>query len=426
MRSKGWKRIKLDDVLDALIDYRGKTPKKKTYGIPLITAKIVKEGFVQEPTEFIAENEYSTWMVRGLPQVGDVVLTVEAPLGQVAQLRSSHVALAQRIVTLRGKRDILDNGYLKYFLQSDIGQARLKERETGTTVTGIKQSELRLIEIDLPPFSVQKRIASILSSLDDKIEVNRKTNQTLEDIAQAIFKEWFVDFNFPGAKFEIKGSELGTIPTGWSINSFEEQLDAERGLSYKGSGLVESNAMPMHNLNSICEGGGYKIKGIKYYNGVYRDKHIINPGDLIIANTEQGHKYLLIGYPAIIPSFFGDKGIFSHHIYRLRAKTNSYLTSEYLYQLLLLPEIREQIIGFANGTTVNMLKIEGLQKPKFIVPPEELVLKYSKIASSFRSNQEENLRQNQILAQLRDILLPKLMKGEIPIPEVEKQISAVI
>jgi type I restriction enzyme S subunit len=78
-------------------------------------------------------------------------------------------------------------------------------------------------------------------------------------------------------------------------------------LSYKGAGLAESDAMPMHNLNSVLEGGGYKTKGIKYYNGDYKEKHFVNAGELIIANTEQGHKYMLIGYPAIVPSFYGEK-----------------------------------------------------------------------------------------------------------------------
>ncbi|RYZ77947.1 MAG: restriction endonuclease subunit S, partial [Proteobacteria bacterium] len=215
MNSEVWKTVKLNDAIEALLDYRGKTPKKTTSGIPLVTAKIVKDGFVQEPTEFIAEEDYSNWMTRGMPKIGDVVLTVEAPLGEVAQLTDNRIALAQRIVTLRGKKNVLDNGYLKYFLQSETGQARLRARETGTTVTGIKQSELRLVEIEIPSFTTQLRIASILSSLDDKIELNRQTNKTLEAIAQALFKEWFVAFNYPGATGEMQESELGEIPKGW-------------------------------------------------------------------------------------------------------------------------------------------------------------------------------------------------------------------
>ena len=98
---EGWKQYRLIDILDTLIDYRGKTPRKTTSGIPLITAKIIKNGRIEKPTEFIAIEDYDSWMVRGFPKVGDVVLTTEAPLGEVAQLDNEHVALAQRVVTLR-------------------------------------------------------------------------------------------------------------------------------------------------------------------------------------------------------------------------------------------------------------------------------------------------------------------------------------
>ena len=174
-----WKTDKIENLLDALIDYRGKTPQKVNMGIPLITAKIVKGGRIDTPEEFLAYDDYDSWMRRGYPQIGDVVLTTEAPLGEVAQISYLPVALAQRIVTLRGKDGILDSTYLKYFLQSEIGQKRLSARETGTTVTGIKQSELRKVEITYPSFSTQCKIASILKSIDDKIELNNRINHNL-------------------------------------------------------------------------------------------------------------------------------------------------------------------------------------------------------------------------------------------------------
>ena len=101
----------------------------------------------------------------------------------------------------------------------------------------------------------------------------------------------------------------------------------------------------MHNLNSVLEGGGYKTNGIKYYNGDYKDKHIVNAGEVIVANTEQGHKHLLIGYPAIVPQFYGEHGIFSHHIYRLRPKSNCYLSPDFIYHLLLQQQVRDQVVG---------------------------------------------------------------------------------
>ena len=176
---KEWRQYRLIDILDKIIDYRGKTPQKTDSGIPLITAKIIKDGRILPPNEFIAESNYDQWMVRGIPHEGDVVLTVEAPLGEVAQLGNEKIALAQRVVTLRGKEGVLDNTFLKYFLMSQVGQARLKARETGTTVTGIKQSELREVLIDCPEYDKQVQIASILRSIDNKIENNRQINDNL-------------------------------------------------------------------------------------------------------------------------------------------------------------------------------------------------------------------------------------------------------
>ena len=238
-----WVVMTLDEALEALLDYRGKTPEKTTTGIPLITAKIVKNGRIDSPTEFIASQNYAAWMTRGLPKAGDVVLTTEAPLGEVAQLNTALVALAQRIVVLRGKSGVLDNTYLRYLLQTHQMQEQLAARATGTTVLGIKQSELRKIAMRLPPIAQQLAVASTLSGLDDKIELNRRMNETLEAMARAIFQSWFVDFDPVRAKVSgepadsicqrlgltpellalfsdsFEDSELGEIPQGWLIST---------------------------------------------------------------------------------------------------------------------------------------------------------------------------------------------------------------
>jgi len=190
-----WAIYKLEDCMDAIIDYRGKSPKKTTSGVPLITAKIIKDGRILPTQEYIAEEDYDSWMRRGIPQPGDIVLTTEAPLGEIAQLGFEKVALAQRVITLRGKEGLLDNRFLKYLMLSHPIQARLRARASGTTVQGIKQRELRQIELSFPEITVQKRIAHILGTLDDKIELNRRMNRTLEKMAAAIFKSWFIDFD---------------------------------------------------------------------------------------------------------------------------------------------------------------------------------------------------------------------------------------
>src|SRR5436309_6980883 len=151
-----WQTLPLQECVETIIDYRGKTPTKVSKGIPLITAKVVKNGRIETPDEFIAEGDYEGWMRRGIPRAGDVLLTMEAPLGEVAQLDDRKVALAQRLVALRGKQGLLDNWFLNYLLQSKLIQDQLRSRASGTTVLGIKQSELRKVTLIFPPLPEQK------------------------------------------------------------------------------------------------------------------------------------------------------------------------------------------------------------------------------------------------------------------------------
>lgn len=171
---------KMEDALDSLIDYRGKTPKKSETGIMTLSARSVREGYIDySQCYFISEDEYTRFMVRGFPRIGDILLTTEAPLGVTARLDRDDVAVAQRLLTIRGKEGLLDTGYLYYYLKSPVGQAKLKEKESGTTVTGIKQSEFRKIMIDIPEISVQRKVASILDIIDKKIVVNNNINDNL-------------------------------------------------------------------------------------------------------------------------------------------------------------------------------------------------------------------------------------------------------
>ncbi|WP_274711348.1 restriction endonuclease subunit S [Xenorhabdus bovienii] len=203
----GWVIKILDEVVEYFIDYRGKTPDKKSSGIPLVTAKIVKDGRLQIPTEFISVEDYPLWMTRGYPEINDVVLTTEAPLGEVALLKDKNVALAQRIITMRGFEGVLNNKYLKYWFQSDYGQYELDSRASGTTVFGIKSTVLKKIPIALPSFREQKAIASVLSSLDDKIDLLHRQNKTLESMAETMFRQWFVE----GASAETGDGKLSDV-----------------------------------------------------------------------------------------------------------------------------------------------------------------------------------------------------------------------
>ena len=309
-------------------------------------------------------------------------------------------------------------------------------------VPGLNRNHLHQATVRYPTdIEEQRAIAHILGTLDDKIELNRRMSQTLEKMARAIFQDWFVDFGPVRAKLEgrepylppalwslfpdrLVDSQLGEIPEGWDVKPLSDCVDVARGLSYKGSGLG-STGMLMHNLNSVYEGGGYKEGGIKYYSGDYRERHVSQPGDVLVANTEQGHDRLLIGFAAIVPERFGEQGLFSHHLYRIRPTTSSGISPDYICQLLNTLGMHDTISGYATGTTVNMLPVDALCLPAIVLPPDDLVKFFTAIAETTRARQEDLIEESRVLAAQRDALVPKLVGGEIRTKDVSGFLDTV-
>lgn len=158
--------VSIEDGMEAIIDYRGKSPTKTAVGVPLVTARVVKGGELLEPNEFIAEEDYDAWMRRGIPNPGDVLFTTEAPLGEVAQLDERKVALAQRLLVLRGKPSLLNNTFLKHALTAQEVKKQIDARATGSTVRGIRQRELRKVMIPVPPLPVQRDFALRVAAVE--------------------------------------------------------------------------------------------------------------------------------------------------------------------------------------------------------------------------------------------------------------------
>lgn len=400
----------LEDCMAAIIDYRGKTPRKTTTGIPLITAKIVKHGRIEPADEFIDPSEYDDWMRRGLPQVGDVVITTEAPLGEVAQLTTERVALAQRLILLRGKERVLDNTYLKYLLMSSPFQASLRSRASGTTVYGIKQSELRKIPLELPSFDCQVAIASVLQSLDDKIEQNRRTSQALQRLARATFKAWFVDFepvkakaagatSFPGMPAEafeslpmrLVDSELGPVPEGWDAGKLGDVID-----------IHDSRRIPLSKKQREERPGPYRYYGAA---GVvdYIDEFLFE--GIYVLTGEDGTVTNADGNP--VTQYVWGQFWVNNHAHVLTAKP--LLSNEHL--LLLLQSLI--VKPYVTGAVQPKLSQGNLKSIPVVLPPSELAKVFGRILdplfSVVRSAADESAR----LAGLRDYLLPRLLSGRV-------------
>ena len=159
-----WEVLRLRRVIQKFVDYRGKTPQKTPSGVRLITAKNIKNQMVDFSLseEFIPEGIYPEWMVRGLPEYGDVVVTTEAPLGESAQIEDANIALAQRIILLKANKEKIMNNYLKYHFSGDSGRLELYSKATGSTAVGIKASHFKATLATVPPVVEQNQIAAFL------------------------------------------------------------------------------------------------------------------------------------------------------------------------------------------------------------------------------------------------------------------------
>ncbi|NOZ09991.1 MAG: restriction endonuclease subunit S [Gammaproteobacteria bacterium] len=382
-----WKEYVLEDVIEKFIDYRGKTPKKTTIGVPLVTAKIVKAGRILEPNEFIAESDYDLWMTRGLPEIDDVVLTTEAPLGEVALIKNKKIALAQRIITLRGKKTYAHNPFLKYYFQSGTGQYELESRASGTTVFGIKAAVLRKMPIILPSLPEQKSIASVLSSLDDKIDLLHRQNKTLEAMAETLFRQWFVE----------KAQE-----------DWEKKTLADYAVHIKVSVKPASNPMKIYTHYSLpaFDNGMRPVNEIG--SEILSNKYSVKPWTILVSKLNPR-------FPRIwaIGNTPGENAICSTE-FQVFKPTNMKLYG-YLYYLLKSNDAREELAMAASGTSGSHQRVrpEDILNIKSSTPSITLAEQYSELMMPGINKLMANLEQIHSLEKLRDTLLPKLMSGEV-------------
>lgn len=389
-----WKEYLLEDIIDTFIDYRGKTPKKSESGIPLVTAKVIKSGKILTPNEFIKEDEYENWMTRGYPKKNDVVLTTEAPLGEVALIKDENIALAQRIITMRGNSDVVSNVFLKYYFQSDQGQYELDSRASGTTVLGIKASVLRQVPVFLPSLPEQRAIAEVLSSLDDKIDLLHRQNQTLEALAQTLFRQWFIE----EAQDDWEEVELGEV------------IKIQNGYAFKSKSFVTSSNNRIIKIKNIQSGV------VDLNNSVFipdeiaesvNKKFRLGESDILIAMT--GAEIGKLGVIGHSPNrlFLNQRvGKLFAEDKRIEILGYYYLTSE---------EGQNHIIHTASGSAQPNISASGIEKMKIELPKKIDGNLSAVLDSMYHAFQKRvfNLGQITTLENLRDTLLPKLMSGQV-------------
>lgn len=417
----------LSDATSKVIDYRGKTPKKLggdwVYeGYRALSANNVKfDGLVnQGDIRCVDEGLYQKWMKEEVKR-GDILLTSEAPSGQVMVWESDEkIVLSQRLYALRVNEKI-HNYFLKYYLQSSIGQKEIQRNNSGSTVGGISAKTFPNILIRHPEFDEQKRIGDLLASIDKKIQLNNRINAELEAMAKTLYDYWFVQFDFPddspqgqGKPYKTSGGKMVYNPT------LKREIP---------EGWEASNVLKVANLL----GGGTPTKTKKeYWNGTIpfftptdSDKKIfsVETEDYITAEGLKKSSTRLFEPYTVFITARGSVGrlalnsvpmAMNQSCYALRAKDGI----SYTFLFFLTKELIHHLEVKASGSVFNSIVSNDIEYTNLAVPGDlTLMEKYAVIVEPIFEKIESTTKENKKLSSLRDWLLPMLMNGQVTVGE---------
>jgi type I restriction enzyme, S subunit len=441
--------ISLKDAVSFVVDNRGRSVPVQDVGIPLIsTACISNEELHPDlSTErYVSDEIYRNWF-RSHPQPGDIILTNKGSKnGEIALVPDPvNFCIAQDMVALRANSNLISPAYLFAILRSRLVQLRIKALNVDAVIPHFKKTDFDKLLIPLPSRRDQDFIGRVYLDISKKIELNRKTNETLEAMAKALFKSWFVDFDPVKAKAEgrptglpaeisdlfpdsFEDSELGEIPSGWSVEELGDcSLDISSGRRPKGG--IDKNlafGIPSIGAESIAPVGQFDFSKTKWVDAAFAESAIkgwIQNYD--VALYKDGGKP---GEFRPRTALYGDgfpfeRAMVNEHVFLLRS---SQLGQPYLYYLFNFDLVLAQIIhkGSSKGAQPGLNQDE-VRTSSFVKPVKGLLDIFNRTIESGIRKQLLLGKECQALSELRDSLLPKLISGEIRIPDAEKMLEEV-
>ena len=374
--------MKLIDVCELIVDCPHSTAKDEGQGIPLVRTPNIGKGRLElSGVHRVSEVVYNQRIERAVPQAGDLILAREAPVGNVALIMSGQkVCLGQRVVLIRPDKEKADPAYLTYYLLSEEVQHRLKNNANGAVVAHLNMNEIRNLVIELPEISIQKRIASVLSSLDDKIALNNRINHNLEEQAQALYRSWFVDFKpFKSGKFV--DSELGLIPDGWHVGTLSELVEVRYGKDHK---MLNDGRIPVYGSGGLMR---------------YADRSLFESESVLIPRKGTLNNVMYVNHPFwTVDTMFYTIGKTEHVI-------------KYAHLFLLT----QDLASMNAGSAVPSMTTDILNKHPILIPTLEVLNTFDTVVSSVYSIIRSDQVENASLASIRDSILPQLMSGVIDI-----------
>jgi len=410
-----WKKYKLDEITDYI--NRGVSPSYANTGIPVINQKCIREGQVLKNDIKFHDREKRKISDEKILQDFDILIcsTGTGTLGRVGQLKEiTDTQICDSHVTIVRPGKLTDKKFLGWYLRYlQPAIESLAEGSTGQTELG--RDKVKNLEILLPPLPEQIAIAEILSSLDDKIELNLQTNKTLEEMANALYKHWFVDFGpFKNGKFVE--SELGMIPEGFNVLSLNDVcFNHSKTFNFKNTERVI-----FINTGDILEG--------KFLHKNYSDveglpgqaKKVIEPNDILFSEIRPGNKrYALINFDA-------SEYVVSTKFMVIRAKEN--ILPRILYRILrddlIIKEF--QNIAESRSGTFPQITFDAINHLNFVMADNEVQNKFMQNVLPLENLIESNNLETEKLKQTRDYLLPKLISGEIRVKQAAKTVKEIL
>lgn len=404
-----WEKVKLNDVCSSIYDGDHNAPPKSDTGVPFVTISNIDaaDGSIDfSNTAHVPNSYFESLKPERRPRPGDVLYSVVGSFGIPSLVKDQKPFVFQRHVAILRPNDRIEPEYLYYSMKSRNFYHWADSVAIGAAQRTVTLGQLREKTIALPPLPVQSRIAGVLSAYDKLIENNRKQIKLLEEAAQRLHKEWFVDLRFPG--HETTPIHNG-IPEGWAKGSLLDLADVVRGCSYSSDQIVAGNRT-LINLGNLTPFGGFRFGYEKPFSGKARPDQTVCQGDVVMGLTEQATG--LAGYAALLPCVPMDS-VISADLVKLSPREG--VPRLFVYALLQYGRLSALISPLANGTKIKHLRPESLPRAVALLPATALMKRYAEVVKPMFD--KIALAQQQIVAarEARDRLLPKLMSGEIEV-----------
>ena len=410
-----WKKTTIGEIVKTKKGFAFKSSKYVNIGVPIVrVSNYTNDSISDSDLKYYPFEEKQNYLDFELHEGNIIIQTVgswpnnpASVVGKVVRVPYylDGALLNQNAVRLIPGKNI-DNDYLFYRLKTNefqghvLGEARGAANQASITLETIKSFTFLL-----PDYATQVKIGKILQSYDNLIENNQKQIRLLEEAAQRLYKDWFVDFHFPGHE-TVK--VVDGVPVGWKKEELSEVFDYIRGKSYTSKELVDKGETLMVNLKNIKAFGGYKRNAEKYFTGNFKKEQQLLPGDIVMGVTDMTQERRLVGHVALIPNL-GKTMTFSMDLIKLIPKS---ITRSYLYGIMKYGGYSKKISPLANGVNVLHLKPESMMNLSMIIPTKDVLMRYEKVFVLYQRKIELLQKQCDIAIEARDRLLPRLMGNQ--------------